>query len=109
LTVEHKAKWRAYSREDIAEIRRLVSTGLSYAAVAERIGRSHASVKVAMMKAGRGQLEFKRVDQLAFRDTLVQQHKAGKSVEQIAGELGWTVQRVVMRLRRAEQAGDPEP
>jgi DNA-binding CsgD family transcriptional regulator len=99
-------KWLPYTREDIAEIRRLVGRGLSYRVVAGIMGRSHSSIKVVMMKSGRDQLSFKKIDQAALTAHIYAEHKRGKDAKQIANELGWTQHRVLMRLLRAKRAAN---
>ena len=48
----HKNKWRAWTHDDIAELRRLASENTSTPAIAQKLGRTQGSIHAKTAKLG---------------------------------------------------------
>jgi IS30 family transposase len=90
-----------YTRAEVEQIRALVTQGLSYRQIAQRIGRSRASIKTIMSKTARGKPEFRAEAIAEENEKLFGALARGLLPADIARAWGWSTERVTMRLRRA--------
>jgi IS30 family transposase len=91
---------RYYTKDEVQHIVKLKEQGLSYSQIGARLGRTRASLKTTMSMIRTGKYQFRTDVNKAITDQLVQEAENGTLPRTIAKRLGWSSERVMMRLAR---------
>jgi IS30 family transposase len=91
---------RYYTKDEIQQIAKLKEQGLSYSQIGTRLGRTRTSLKTTMSMIRTGKYQFRTDVNKAISDQLVQETENGTLPRTIAKRLGWSSERVMMRLAR---------
>jgi IS30 family transposase len=89
-----------YTKNEIQHIVKLKEHGLSYRQIGARLGRTQTSLKTTMSMIQTGKYQFRTDVNRAINDQLVQETENGTLPRTIAKRLGWSSERVMMRLAR---------
>jgi IS30 family transposase len=91
---------RYYTKDEIQHIVKLKEQGLSYRQIGARLGRTRTSLKTTMSMIQTGKYQFRTDVNKAITDQFVREAENGTLPRTIAKRLGWSPERVMMRLAR---------